>query len=140
CIEHWIVGLFAPEAFHALSAREPDVRLAYGPLQERVDERRLADAGLARHEDDLALPIERFVEKIFEPGQRRVSAHDAALHTPRRSRRSDVGVVADPGDELVSAPRYRLDEERAITPVFQDLPDGEDVLLYDLRVDVGLRP
>jgi hypothetical protein len=34
-------------------------------LDKRINERRLADAGLACHEDDLALPVERSVEATF---------------------------------------------------------------------------
>jgi hypothetical protein len=119
--------------FAALAAGEPEVAAGRGPVQQRVHQRRLADARLAGHERHLPVAVEGPLEQGFEPYQLGLAPdrRGRKCRGDRPARRPVLGRPVAPagrGDEPVAAAVDGLDEPRHPGPVperFADLPDAD---------------
>lgn len=81
-------------------------------VEERADERRLADPGLPGDEAELPTPRARTLERRAQQRELRVAADDERIDVgARRAPRHDV--VAELGHEPVAAPDHGLDDTLA---------------------------
>ncbi len=122
--EHRQVGFAAGEPFGAAAAADADRFAALLELaDERLDESRLADAGLSRHDHQARLAAMGALELVIELGQLVVAPDDAGTcREPargdghRRQRRCDVRVVRErqPVHHLARALAAAADPSAAI--------------------------
>jgi hypothetical protein len=107
----------------------PAPRRTMQALEERVDERCFADAGVARHEDEPSRPIARALERRAQFGKlggaphKRRGPHLDHLGTSRIDARLQRNVARSDFDlEAVAAPDDRLDDACA-----ENLPERANV-------------
>ncbi len=140
-LQHRVVGFLAAIPLHALAPGEAKIgHFGAGPALKLIDQRRLADAWLPRHEDDLPLPAQRFAQAVAQVGEDCVSSHQAAVGRLCLRSAMRLRTRADRRDETVSAARHGLDEARIPGIVSERLAHFQHVVLQNLGIDIRLGP
>src|SRR5262249_22299906 len=96
-------------------------------------------AGLSGDDDDLPATLQGVVESGLEPSP----LHFATDHRhgcPGEARGRGAAYLGHRSHELIPTPWKCLDERRPVRSIAEDLPDFQDVLLDDFRIDVSVRP
>jgi hypothetical protein len=139
--EHRHVWLARSELLDTTTAADPHRRGGSEECiggEERFDERRLADPGRARHEDDLALARDGSLEE-------RLQSRELDRTADERSRRDGLGHRHRPhlmrcADEAKAAAMNRLDEGRRLGVVAQRDAQLADRLRQRVRRDCDVTP
>ncbi|MFZ1123366.1 MAG: hypothetical protein WAN81_24345 [Candidatus Binataceae bacterium] len=123
CLEHRHVRLARPVLLDALAAPEAQRILLCNRVQEHLNERGLADAGLAGDEDYPPLTFEDVRIPALQPYQFVLTADDYRLGTFRYSSRLgrcvNGRIASELPDEAVSPAMHGLDEARGLRYVAQ---------------------
>ena len=155
------VGLARPRSLEALPASHRQAERVRARRQEKIDQGRLADAGLARDEDEAPTTGEGALERRFQPRHLRGAADEgssieclgALARRDRKkargrarggggSRGGSVGsrLAQDLADEAVAAPMDRREKAWLARVVAEGTAHLVHVSLEDALGDVGARP
>ena len=145
-----------PVGLDTLPFGDQDAWIGGGSLEEGLDHARLADAGLAGQEDDLAAAAPGDLEACLEPLEHPVPANEIrraavsgaryACRLPgraggcRTTARRSVVTTGDAGDEPVPASVDGGDEPGRGGPITEDLADLAHAELEDAVAHRGTRP
>ncbi|HQR38650.1 MAG TPA: hypothetical protein PLF26_09630 [Blastocatellia bacterium] len=134
------VGFTRPILFQTLTPSDPNAEVGNDAACERVDKRGLANAGLARDEDDLALSTEHPIEPAVHACERAVAPDHSGREVRRtqwRDRRTFVCVLTD---EAIAASMLGLDEPRSLWIVVERFAELANSHLQDGVADKSLGP
>ena len=93
--EHRQVRFAGAELFQALPPGDPHARTSGNLLQQFVDERRLADAWLARDEHDLTIPRQSPIHPLSQCCEFGLAAKNAQRFGRRQDARALFGIRSD---------------------------------------------
>jgi hypothetical protein len=138
--KHGVIGFLAPIPLDTLAPRDANIgRLGRCPIDERVGDRRLADAGFSGDENDLPFTVQHPSEPLVKLAEQAIAPYEDLGASRRRSgprRRA----LRDGGDEPVPPSGQRLDEHGLSRVVPENGSNLGDVALQNLRLNVRLWP